>query len=218
MAAYAAYEVPVPGRSSAAGWPARTRPQLRLEDQKRTVLNTLEWANLLAAARATGTIEHCLVALLGMSGLRIAEACSLDITDIGAGGRYDTIRFIGKGNKPAHVPLPPPVARAVRACVGTRDIGPLLTSRTGHRMDRSCAGRMLKRLAATAHITTEFSPHSLRRTFATTGLLNGVPLRDVQLAMRYKDANTTTRYDMRSNNYDRHAAHRIVSQLSGRAG
>lgn len=195
-----------------------TRPRVRHEEQKRTVLNPIQYGALLEQARKTGVVEHCLVGLLGLMGLRIAEACSLNVESVGIARGYDTITFKGKGGDTYTEPLPVPLMRAVRACIGDRETGPLLTTRTGNRMDRSAAGRMLRRLAVPAGITTEFSPHSLRRTFATTGLLNGVPLRDVQLAMRHKDANTTTRYDMRSNNYDRHAAHRIASQLSGMAG
>lgn len=195
-----------------------TRPQVRREEQKRTVLTPVQFGALLEYASQVGVREHCLVGLLGLRGLRVSEACSLNVESIGERRGYDTITFRGKGGDVYTEPLPVPLMRSVRACVDGRDCGPLLTTRTGHRMDRSSANRMLKRLAGPAGIKTEFSAHSLRRTFATTGLLNGVPLRDVQLAMRHKDPNTTTLYDMRANNYDRDAAHRIASHLSGMAG
>jgi len=35
-----------------------------------------------------------------------------------------------------------------------------------------------------------------RRTFCTTGLIAGVPIRDTQVAMRHSDPRTPMRYDM----------------------
>ena len=165
-----------------------------------------------------GPTEHALAALLGMSGLRIAEACSLDVTSLSVESGYDTLRFIGKGSKPAIVPLPVVVMRAVRAVVDGRATGPLLLNRVGTRMDRQCASRMVKRVARAAHVNTDISPHSLRRTFCTSGLVSGVPLRDMQIAMRHADPRTTTVYDMASGSPDRHASHRVASYLAGMTG
>ena len=39
----------------------------------------------------------------------------------------------------------------------------------------------------------------------------GVPLRDVQIAARHADPRTTTVYDRRRQNYDRHAAYAVVA-------
>ena len=48
-------------------------------------------------------------------------------------------------------------------------------------------------------------------------LIAGVPLRDMQYAMRHADARTTTRYDMARANLDRHAAHAVAAYLAGMA-
>ena len=68
------------------------------------------------------------------------------------------------------------------------------------------------------HVTTAISPHSLRRTFCTSGLVSGVPLRDMQIAMRHSDPSTTALYDMAANNADRHASHRVAAYLAGMTG
>jgi integrase/recombinase XerD len=39
----------------------------------------------------------------------------------------------------------------------------------------------------------------------------GVPLRDVQIAARHADPRTTTIYDRRPQNFDRHAAYVVVA-------
>ena len=41
--------------------------------------------------------------------------------------------------------------------------------------------------------------------------MSGVPMRDMQIAMRHADPRTTGLYDMAKNNKDRHASHRVAS-------
>ncbi len=47
----------------------------------------------------------------------------------------------------------------------------------------------------------------LRAAFIMAALDAGVPLRDVQIAARHTDPRTTTIYDRRRQNFDRHAAY-----------
>ena len=51
--------------------------------------------------------------------------------------------------------------------------------------------------------------------FITAALDAGVPLRDVQLAARHADPRTTTVYDRRRQNFDRHAAYVVVAFVTG---
>jgi integrase/recombinase XerD len=194
---------------------AVTRPRICWEGQHRTVLHPLEFAAVLTAARAAGPVEHALVALLGMIGLRVSEACSADVSDLRNESGYELLHIIGKGNKPADIPLPIPVLRAVRQAVDGRSGGPLLRTRTGRRLDRPAAARIVTRLARHAGVTHPISPHGLRRTFCTSGLIAGVPIRDMQHAMRHSDPRTTLRYDMAKTNLDRHAAHAVAAYLAG---
>jgi integrase/recombinase XerD len=108
------------------------------EGQKRTVLPPMEFAALLAATRSSGTNDDALVCLLGMLGLRVSEACATDIADL----RYQAgneLHVLGKRAKPANIPLPIPVLRAVREAIDGRTGGPILRTRTGRRMDRAGA-------------------------------------------------------------------------------
>jgi site-specific recombinase XerD len=194
---------------------AVTRPKVEWQGQKRTVLHPLEFAALLAAARAAGGCDHALVALLGMIGLRVSEACHADVDDIRYQSGYEILHVIGKGSKPADIPLPIPVLRAIRDAVGDREHGPILLNNFGRRLDTGGAARRLRRLCARAGIGHPISPHSLRRTFCTTGLVAGVAIRDMQVAMRHSDPRTTMRYDMAQANLDRHAAHAVAAYLAG---
>jgi site-specific recombinase XerC len=58
-------------------------------------------------------------------------------------------------------------------------------------------------------------PHMLRAAFITAALDAGVPLRGVQLAARQADLRTTTIYDRRRQNFDRHAAYVVVAFVAG---
>jgi site-specific recombinase XerD len=158
---------------------AVTRPKVAWEGQKRTVLHPLEFAAMLAAARTSGPNDHALVCLLGMLGLRVSEACATDIGDLRYEAGYELLHVLGKGTKPADIPLPIPVLRAVREAVDGRTAGPILRTRTGRRMDRAGASRALTRVARAAGISHPISPHGLRRTFCTTGLVAGISIRDM---------------------------------------
>jgi len=65
-----------------------------------------------------------------------------------------------------------------------------------------------------AGISTVY-PHMLRSAFIMAALDAGVPLRDVQIAARHADPRTTTVYDRRRENFDRHAAYAVVAFVAG---
>ena len=71
-----------------------------------------------------------------MLGLRVSEACATDITDLRYEAGYELLHVLGKGAKPADIPLPIPGLRAVREALDGRTTGPILRTRTGRRMDR----------------------------------------------------------------------------------
>ncbi len=194
---------------------AVTRPRVAWEGQRRTVLHPLEYAALLTAARQDGPTSHALVALLGMLGLRVGEVVHADVTDLRTQSGYELLYILGKGAKPALVPLPVPVLRAVRDATADRATGPLLLNQHGDRLSAASAAGRLRRLARAAGLQRPLSPHTLRRTFCTAGLVSGVPLREMQYAMRHADSRTTMRYDMARANLDRHAAHAVAAYLAG---
>jgi integrase/recombinase XerD len=195
-------------------------PKVWEEQQRRPYLTPLQFAAMLEAARKAGPKEHAIISLFGMSGLRIAELCSLNIEGMFVHAGHDVLSFIGKGKKPAEVPMPIPVSRAVRQYQDLdqprRTRGPLFLNEHGHRITVDNATLIVKKMAKAAHIDpTTISPHGLRRTFCTSGLLSGVPIAEMQVAMRHSDPKTTSRYNMAKSNLDRHASHRVASYLAG---
>jgi integrase/recombinase XerD len=55
----------------------------------------------------------------------------------------------------------------------------------------------------------------LRAAFIMCPLDAGVPLRAVQIAARHDDPRTTTVYDPRRQNFDKHAAYVVVAFVAG---
>ncbi len=176
----------------------------RREDSSTLGLSHLQFEAMLTAARAGTPDDAALITMLGLLGLRISEACRTDVADLGMLPGHRVLHVLGKGDKPAVIPLPPQVARDIDAAVAGRTSGPILRSRYGARMTRKAADRIVKKIAKRCGITQRIHPHALRHTYVTTMPDAGVPLRDVQIAARHADPRTTTRYDRARANLDRH--------------
>ena len=73
-------------------------------------LGHLQFEALITAARLSANVnDFALVALLGLLGLRIFEACGGNIADLGEEHGHRVLRVRGKGGKVVLVPLPPAV-------------------------------------------------------------------------------------------------------------
>jgi integrase/recombinase XerD len=100
-------------------------------------LGHLRFEALITTARlSTNPNDFALIALLGLLGLRIFEACGASIADLGEEHGHRVLRVRGKGGKVVLIPLPPAVARAIDRAVNGRDAGPILRNTLGTRMDR----------------------------------------------------------------------------------
>ena len=124
--------------------------------------------------------------------------------------------LVGKGNKPATMPVPVPVLRALEACRGQRTSGPLVLRRvSGKPIDRRDVYRMVSRIAKIAGIPRQISPHSLRHAAITNALDAGVPLRNAQILARHADPRTTEHYERARGNLDRHGVHFLTAYVAG---
>jgi site-specific recombinase XerD len=179
-------------------------------------LGHLQFEALITTARLSpNPNDFALIAMLGLLGLRIFEACGANLGDLGEEHGHRVLRVRGKGGKVVLIPLPPAVARALDRAVEGRESGPLLRNTHGVRMDRHAATRRLKHLATDAGIRMpRMHPHMLRHTFVTTMLDAGVSLRDVQIAARHADPRTTMRYDRARKNLDRHPNYILAAYMA----
>jgi integrase/recombinase XerD len=173
-----------------------------------------ELGTVLFTAERFDRDHAALAVLLGLNGLRVSEACATNIEDLGVQRGHRTLRIVGKGNTPATVPLVPRTARTLDLAIGERCEGPILRRRDGQRLDRRTAHRWVRSIGKRAGLGL-VHPHMLRAGFIMPALDAGVPLRDVQIAARHADPRTTTIYDHRRENFDRHAAYVVVAYIAG---
>ena len=188
------------------------RPQVHPSDARG--LDRSEFGVFLFTAEQYDREHAALAVLLGLNGLRVSEACATNIEDLGIERGHRTLRILGKGNKPAAIPLVPRTARTIDLAVGERHEGPILRRRDGQRLDRRTAHRWVRSIGKRAGLG-HVHPHMLRAAFIMAALDAGVPLRDVQTAARHSDPRTTTIYDRRRQNFDRHAAYVVVAFVAG---
>jgi site-specific recombinase XerD len=188
------------------------RPKVHPSDARG--LDRAELGQFLFAAERVDHAHAALAVLLGLNGLRVSEACSADIENLGFERGHRTLRIVGKGNKPAVIPLVPRTARTIDLAIGERTSGPILRRHDGSRLDRRTAHRWVRSIAKRAGIGA-VHPHMLRAAFIMCALEAGVPLREVQIAARHADPRTTTVYDHRRQSFDRHAAYVVVAFVAG---
>ncbi len=91
------------------------RPEVHRELQRREVITVLEYAAFLTGARSLSPTHHAIAVLGGMLGLRASEMAGLTVDSLSTVRGYVTLTFIGKGDKPARVPVPLPALPAVQA-------------------------------------------------------------------------------------------------------
>ncbi len=173
-----------------------------------------EAARLLGgdAATASGKFERArdqaLFEVLYGAGLRISEACHLDVGDVVAdgGGAQVTVRQ-GKGGKDRIVPAGGKAWQAVRAYLPLRaellssrlaegraaEQDALFLSRRGRRLGDREARRRLDRRERERGVK-RVSPHALRHSFATHLLGEGADLRSIQELLGHASLRTTQRY------------------------
>lgn len=185
-------------------------PTARLERPKTPqpvpmdVLNVTEVRRLLRAidrSSPLGLRDRALVELLYATGLRRSEALSLTFSDLRAEERE--VAVVGKGDKPRVLPVTRSAWLALEAYLA-RGRPALVTHRTEpYRVFIGCRGetftkagilKLLRKLVRKAGITKNVTPHTLRRTFATHLLKNGVSLREIQVLLGHANLNTTAVY------------------------
>ncbi|MDZ5443961.1 tyrosine-type recombinase/integrase [Micromonospora sp. 4G57] len=175
-------------------------------------LGHLQFEALITTARlSTNPNDFALVALLGLLGLRIFEACGASITDLGEEHGPPGTARARQGWQGRARPAATRRARAIDRAVDDRTSGPILRNTLGVRMDRHAATRRLKHLAAGLRMPRRH-PHMPRHTFVTTMLDAGVSLRDVQIAARHADPRTM-RYDRARKNLDRHPNYILAAYM-----
>jgi len=138
------------------------------------------------------------------SGLRVSELLDIELRDLHLNEGY--ISVIGKGDRERIVPIS---KAAISACRTYLNYGRqslvkipnlyLFLNNNGTQLSRQGFHKLLKTLALNANIKTNVSAHTLRHSFATHLLENGMDLRTLQTLLGHEDISTTQIYTHISN-------------------
>lgn len=193
------------------------QPRVIHDPTNKVCLNRHEFADLIAAARDHSPASWAMVHLLGTVGMRVSEACAIDLSDLSRRDGWPVARVLQKGGKRALKALPVPVMEAVDAARHGRREGPLILRRDGSRMTRRSAGYRLEQLGLAAGLTKHVHPHALRRTHVTLALRDGLDVRIVQASVGHADPRTTLMYDALGVEPHNQSSHRIAAIITSAA-
>ena len=134
-------------------------------------------------------------------GLRVSELASIKLSMIKKGAKI--LRICGKGSKFRDIPLLPIIYDNWDKYMNARNSiqrenniysDYLFINRFGKPISDRSIRTSMKRLMRNAHISIDFSPHTLRHTFATHLLNNDAEIRGVQELLGHESISTTQRY------------------------
>ena len=145
-------------------------------------------------AKVRNPIHRASFQLMYACGLRIGEAAKVEIGDIESANGL--LRVIGKVDKERRVPLPEPMLAELRRLWPTHH-NPrwLCPDRQGKGpVSKNALWRTFRLAVRAAGITRTVSPHSLRHSYATRLLEQGVEARVVQILLGHVNIATTAVY------------------------
>lgn len=175
----------------------------KFEQKLPQVLAVNEVVSLLEQVNKTtvlGLRNKALLELIYGSGLRVSELLDIVMEDIHLNQGYIMVK--GKGSKDRMVPISDMsiiglrnyIVKAREPLLQKGNCDYLFLNRAGNRLSRQGFFKLLKKLALDAGIQTECSPHTLRHSFATHLLENGMDLRTLQSLLGHEDISTTQIY------------------------
>ncbi|HTS82762.1 MAG TPA: tyrosine recombinase XerC [Myxococcaceae bacterium] len=186
--------------------PAKTVRSPKLPVRLPRVLGVDEVFAVLAVPGKEGVLglrDRALFELLYGSGLRVSEACGLDVDDLDLRSR--TVRVFGKGRKERLCPMNPGCVSALRRWLERRgellakaapgqDPSALFLNHRGGRLTSRSVARHLDRTVLQLALQRRVSPHALRHSFATHLLAGGADVRVIQELLGHASLSTTQRY------------------------
>lgn len=158
--------------------------------------NVIDEAQNLASNSWQGLRDTAIFTLLYGCGLRISEALSLNVGDI---GNNDFLHIKGKGNKERIVPLLPVVVENINKYLAEcpyqpKQGEPLFLGARGDRLVPRIIQRQMQKIRAYLGLPDNLTPHALRHSFATHLLAEGTDLRSIQELLGHASLTTTQRY------------------------
>ena len=163
---------------------------------------------------ATGLRNRAILEFLYATGARVSEMLNANIDDVHFEGTLTDedgnqitlpgyVRLFGKGNKERLVPIGSYAQKAIQdylvrarpsLVAHGKGTAALFVNGRGGRLGRQGAWLILKEAAEAAGLSSDFSPHSMRHSFATHLLQGGADIRVVQELLGHASIATTQVY------------------------
>jgi integrase/recombinase XerD len=172
----------------------RRLPQTLSEDEVEALLEACREETVL------GQRDRALLETLYSCGLRVSEACGLDLADLDLENRLVKVR--GKGSKERLVPFGEVAfvllsrwrSRGRPLVVKTPAEQAVFLNARGSRLSRVGAFGIIQHASSVAGLVRRVSPHVLRHSFASHLLNRGADLRFVQELLGHASVSTTVIY------------------------
>ena len=149
--------------------------------------------------------NKAMLELMYATGLRVSELVNLKVYDVNL--EEAIVKTMGKGSKERIIPMGDYALNALkiyineyRSSLFKKEINDyLFLNNHGKQMTRQGFFKIIKKLAIEQGISKDFSPHTLRHSFATHLLKHGADLRIIQELLGHSDVSTTQIYTHVSN-------------------
>ena len=178
------------------GNPADTIEGAIREERDPAILLKTEYKALLQVAGGNPR-DFAIVMLFLQSGLRVSELVNLKIQDVDFTSREITVRQ-GKGRKDRVVPLVRQAGEALKAYLKVRDAQPeydeVFIARNGTSMDQRTVRYRIHKYYKEAGIKKKASVHTLRHTFSTHQIHNGLKINQLKDVLGHRRMETTYKY------------------------
>jgi site-specific recombinase XerD len=178
------------------GNPADTIEGPIREEKDPVVLLKTEYKALLQVA-GENRRDFAIVMLFLQSGLRVSELVNLKIQDVDFESKEITVRQ-GKGRKDRVVPLVGQAIEALKAYLAVREPNPeydnVFLARNNTSMDPRTVRYRIHKYYTEAGIKKKGSVHTLRHTFSTHQVNNGLPVPQLKEILGHKKLETTYKY------------------------
>lgn len=144
--------------------------------------------------------NKAMLELMYATGLRISELINLKQENISF--ENCTLIVMGKGKKERIIPIGDCALKYLKLytelyrneLLKGKQSNYLFLSNRSDKMTRQCFFEIIKKIALQKDIKTDFSPHTLRHSFATHMLENGADLRSIQELLGHENISTTQIY------------------------
>ncbi len=184
--------------------PTATLDSPRVSKHLPKAISSEDIGRLLAAPAERSTPkalrDKALLEVLYATGMRVSELVSLNVDDLNLAS--NNVRCLGRGAKERIIPIYEEAAEALQTYLNRGRIqllrdpneGALFLNLRGQRLTRQGLWLIIKRYAEQVGISSDVTPHTLRHSFATHMLNDGVGLQEVQKLLGHANISTTQVY------------------------